>query len=103
MSSQGPDFKTITNSTTAACCAECGKSSRCGVWFFNGLSQTCFLKATAGPDKVTPPDPSFAAGYSAGHPADEWCTFTGTFQDPPDEGCPAPGKYLSTRAICGCL
>ena len=51
-----------------ACCAACsGAASKhggqCGVWFYNGESKVCYLKTSAGPDKVTKPSPLFAAGY----------------------------------------
>ena len=97
----GPDLLIISNvSSVAECCAACkayvrpnkGRSPGCGVWFYNGLAaaRKCFLKSHAGPDKVTPPSPSFAAGYGDYHTSG-WCQYTGSFQSPPEQGCPAPG------------
>jgi hypothetical protein len=90
----GPDIRSIDNSSAADCCAACAASeqrdgARCASWFFNGLAGKCFLKSRSGPDHVTPPSDTFAAGY--GPPADRWCAFTGSFQDPPAQACPAYG------------
>ena len=73
------------------------------VWFYNGESGTCFLKSHAGPDTITKPSPLFASGYGV---ADDegWCTFTGSFQSPPMQGCPAPrGKTCAcpSTAVIG--
>eukprot|EP01052_Picozoa_sp_SAG31_P025940 SAG31_NODE_2313_length_5956_cov_3.390302_2_plen_271_part_00 len=94
----GPDLLIINSSNAAGCCAACknyirpnkGRAPGCGAWFFNGEAGKCFIKSHAGPDKVTPPSPKFAAGYGQ-YRDDGWCQFTGSFQSPPMLGCPAPG------------
>lgn len=103
----------------AGCCAACAASRQpqissremfpsaaeqegekgCAAWFFNGASTDCnghgccYMKSSADADKVTPPDPRFAAGIGPGDPVADAgiCSYTGDYRDPPARACPAPG------------
>ena len=86
-------------STAAGCCAYCGSlGPACGAWFFNGDPKAgtcgghgcCYAKRAGSPDRVTPPNPLYVAGYGPAEPAgDDWCEYTGSYQAAPS--CPAPG------------
>lgn len=94
----GPDMQKLNASAPGQCCAACahyvrpnkGRAPGCGAWFYNGESGICYLKSHAGPDTVTKPSPLFASGYGVAD-NEGWCTFTGTFQSPPMQGCPTVG------------
>ena len=80
------------------------ETKSCGAWFFNGASTDCgghgccYIKSSATADKVTAPDPRFAAGVGPGRNGgggggDDGgiCAYSGSFQDPPSRACPSPG------------
>ena len=98
----GPDISHLPAVSNASqCCTACknfvrpnkGRAPGCGVWFYNGISKVCYLKSHGSPDTITKPSPLFAAGYGS-YSESVWCEFTGSFQDPPMVGCPAPVRSL---------